>query len=101
MCSASRNCNAAIVSSTGARAPLGNASISEGYAVESSSAVYEVTKPSTLPLKNPVSKSALKIVSCDMSSLPTALPIDCASRSRWRGIIPCGQTVRRRNLTGL
>jgi len=28
------------------------------------------------------------------------LPIDCANRSRWRGIIPCGQTVRRRNLTG-
>jgi 2-polyprenyl-6-methoxyphenol hydroxylase-like FAD-dependent oxidoreductase len=31
----------------------------------------------------------------------TGLPMVSASRARWRGIMPCGQTVRPRNLTGL
>src|ERR1043166_6092107 len=75
MCSAKRSCSAEMVSSTGARAPRGNASIKDGYAVDNNSPVYDVTKPSTLLAKNPVSNNASNTVSCDTSSFPTALPI--------------------------
>jgi hypothetical protein len=84
-----------IVSRIGRAPATGSASMNDGYNRDEQ-IVQCIACRQSLPLcveRNLVSKSASKTVSCETSSLPTALPIDWASFSRCRGIIPCGQTV--------